>query len=154
MKTKLLNEENGQRTFAIVFEKDDEMISGLENFTKEKQLFGSHFTAIGAFSRATLGYFQRDKLEYKKIPVEEQVEVLSLVGNIARKGAGYKVHAHVVVGRSDGSTLGGHILEARVWPTLEVVLVEELAYLRRTVDEKTGLALIDLEAKEKSLENA
>lgn len=146
MKTKLLNKDNGQRTFAIVFEMDDEMISGLERFTKEQQLLGSHFTAIGAFSRVTLEFFQRENMEYKKIPVNEQVEVLSLTGNIAIKGDGYKVHAHVVLGRADGSALGGHILEARVWPTLEVVLVEEPAYLRRTIDEETGLALIDLAA--------
>lgn len=146
MKTKLLNKDNGQRTFAIVFEMDDEMISGLERFTKEQQLLGSHFTAIGAFSRVTLEFFQRENMEYKKIPVNEQVEVLSLTGNIAIKGDGYKVHAHVVLGRADGSALGGHIQEARVWPTLEVVLVEEPAYLRRTIDEETGLALIDLAA--------
>lgn len=154
MKTKLLNQENGQRTFAIVFDKGDEMISGLKGFTEEQQLFGSHFTAIGAFSGVTLGYFQRDRMEYKEIPVNEQVEVLSLVGNIAAKGDDYKVHAHVVVGRSDGSTLGGHILKAEVWPTLEVTLVEEPGYLRRTIDEKTGLALIDLDAKLMSEENA
>ena len=146
MKTKLLNKDNGQRTFAIVFEMDNEMISGLERFTKEQQLLGSHFTAIGAFSRVTLEFFQRENMEYKKIPVNEQVEVLSLTGNIAIKGDGYKVHAHVVLGRADGSALGGQILEARVWPTLEVVLVEEPAYLRRTIDEETGLALIDLAA--------
>lgn len=146
MKTKLLNKDNGQRTFAIVFEMDNEMISGLERFTKEQQLLGSHFTAIGAFSRVTLEFFQRENMEYKKIPVNEQVEVLSLTGNIAIKGDGYKVHAHVVLGRADGSALGGHIQEARVWPTLEVVLVEEPAYLRRTIDEETGLALIDLAA--------
>ena len=146
MKTKLLNKDNGQRTFAIVFEMDNEMISGLERFTKEQQLLGSHFTAIGELSRVTLEFFQRENMEYKKIPVNEQVEVLSLTGNIAIKGDGYKVHAHVVLGRADGSALGGHIQEARVWPTLEVVLVEEPAYLRRTIDEETGLALIDLAA--------
>ena len=148
MKTKLLNQENGQRTFAIIFDQNDEMIAGLKEFSKEQQLFGSHFTAIGAFSQVTLSYFQRDNLEYKNIPVNEQVEVLSLVGNVAMKGEDYKVHAHVVLGKSDGSTLGGHIQDAKVWPTLEVVLVEEPAYLRRTIDETTGLALIDLEASQ------
>ncbi len=145
MKTKLLNEENGQRSFAIVFDKGDELITGLKDFAKQNDLHGSHFTAIGAFSQVTLGYFQRDKLEYKKIPVNEQVEVLSLVGNIVKKDSGSKTHAHGVVGRENGTTLGGHILEAYVWPTLEVFLVEEPAYIQRKVDEKTGLALIDLE---------
>ena len=154
MKTKLLHKEGGQRTFAIVFDQGDEMIQGLKEFSKEQQLLGSHFTAIGAFSQVTLGYFQRENMEYKNIPVNEQVEVLSLVGNITSKGDDYKVHAHAVLGKSDGSTLGGHIQDAKVWPTLEVVLVEEPAYLKRTIDEKTGLALIDLEASELQEENA
>lgn len=144
MKTKLLHYENEQRTFAIVFDKGDEMMSGLQEFAKEQQMLGSHFTAIGAFSWVTLGFFQRESMEYKEIPVNEQVEVLSIVGNIAMEGDGYKIHAHVVLGKADGSALGGHILEAQVWPTLEVILVEEPAYLRRTIDAKTGLALIDL----------
>jgi len=154
MKTKLLNQENGQRTFAIVFDQGDEMMAGLEDFAKQQQLLGSHFTAIGAFSQVTLGYFQRESMEYKNIPVNEQVEVLSLVGNIAMKGSDYKIHAHVVVGKADGSTLGGHIRNAKIWPTLEVVLVEEPAYLRRTVDETTGLALIDLGASKEREKNA
>jgi uncharacterized protein len=146
MKSKLLHYENEQRTFAIVFDKGDEMILGLQEFAKGQQLLGSHFTAIGAFSQVTLAFFQRNTMEYQEIPVNEQVEVLSIVGNIAMEGDAYKVHAHVVLGKADGSALGGHILKAQVWPTLEVILVEEPAYLRRTIDEKTGLALINLTA--------
>lgn len=144
MKTKLLHYENEQRTFAIVFDQGDEMMSGLKEFAKQQQLLGSHFAAIGAFSRVTLGFFQRESMKYKEIPVDEQVEVLSIVGNITMKDQDYKVHAHVVLGKADGTALGGHILKAQVWPTLEVILREEPAYLRREIDEKTGLALIDL----------
>ncbi len=145
MKSKLLYGEREQRIFAIVFDKGDELISGLKDFAGQNQLRGSYFTAIGAFSQATLGYFQRDALEYKKIPVNEQVEVLSLVGNIIKKEDGsIQVHAHGVMGKENGDAIGGHILEARIWPTLEVILNEEPAYLRRSIDFTTGLALIDL----------
>jgi uncharacterized protein len=133
-----------QNTFALIFDKDDEFISGLTSFAKEKYLGGSHFTAIGAFRTVMLGYFDRDKKNYKKIPIEEQVEVLSLVGDIALKDGAPQVHAHVVVGKSDGTAHGGHILEARVWPTLEVVLSEAPKHLRRKFDAESGLALIDL----------
>lgn len=81
-----------------------------------------------------------------KIPINEQVEVLSLVGDVALKGDEPKVHAHVVVGKRDGSAHGGHILEAHVWPTLEVMLVESPRHLHRRHDEESGLALIDLNA--------
>jgi predicted DNA-binding protein with PD1-like motif len=141
MKSRLLQTE-GEKTYVLVFDKGDEFMAGLTRFAKEHGLDSSHFTAIGAFQRATLGYFDREKKDYLKIPVDEQVEVLSLVGDIALKGTEPQVHAHVVVGRSDGTTRGGHILEAYVWPTLEVVLGETPKQLQRKHDPETGLALI------------
>ena len=131
-------------TFVLIFEKDDEFIRGMTAFATENHLAGSHFNAIGAFCDVTLGFFNRDKKEYAKIPIREQVEVLSLVGDIALKDGAPQIHAHVVVGKSDGTAHGGHLLEAHVWPTLEVVLTETPEHLRRKFDAQTGLALIDL----------
>ena len=91
----------------------------------------------------TLGYFDRKARDYKKIPLREQVEVLSLIGDVALDRGEPKVHAHVVVGRADGEARGGHLLEACVWPTLEVVLTESPRHLRKRHDPETGLALID-----------
>ena len=103
----------------------------------------ARFTAISALADVTLGYFDWDKKDYLKIPLREQVEVLSLVGDVAwDEKTGPKVHAHVVVGRSDGTTRGGHLLEAHVRPTLEVVLVESPGHLQRRHDPESGLALI------------
>jgi uncharacterized protein len=136
--------EQGRRsTYAVIFEKGDEFIARLTSWAKEKNLGGSHFTAIGAFREVTLGYFNREKKDYQKIPIREQVEVLSLIGDIALKDGDPQVHAHVVVGKADGSAHGGHILEARVWPTLEVILTESPKHLCRKFDPETGLALID-----------
>ncbi len=142
--TSRLLAEAGEKTYALIFDAGDEVVAGLTAFAREQRLTASHFTAIGALSEATLGYFDRGQREYRRIPVDEQVEVLSLVGDIAEGDDGPKVHAHVVLGRSNGSTLGGHLLDARVWPTLEVVLVETPTHLRRRMDPAVGLALIDL----------
>ena len=101
-------------------------------------------TAIGAFRDVTLGYFDWQTKKYQKIPVNEQVEVLSLIGDIALNEGKPAVHAHVVVGRSDGSTRGGHLVEAHVRPTLEVIVDESPAYLKKRHDPESGLALIDL----------
>lgn len=144
MKAKLLNDQGG-KTYAVVFDTGDEVAAGLLAFAKEHRLAGSHFTAIGAFHDVTLGYFNWQKKDYQKIPVREQVEVLSLVGDISLDEKGEpKVHAHVVVGRSDGTALGGHLLEAHVRPTLEVVVVESPEHLRRRYDPESKLALIRL----------
>ena len=142
MKSTLLD-SSGPRTWALIFDKGDEPVTGLTAFAKAQKLGGAHFTAIGAFSEATLGYFDRDAKTYLKIPIDEQVEVLSLIGDVALDRGEPKVHAHVVVGRADGEARGGHLLDARVWPTLEVVLVESPRHLRRRHDPETGLALID-----------
>lgn len=145
MKAQLIHEHEGEKTFVLVFAAGDEAIAGLTAFAKEKGLAASHFTAIGGFQEATLGYFELDKKDYKKIPVHEQVEVLSLVGDITLTEKGEpKIHAHAVLGRADGSTRGGHLVEGRVRPTLEVMLVESPRHLRRKHDPSSGLALIEL----------
>jgi len=143
MKAKLIHEE-GEQTYALVFDTGDEAMAGMLAFAKQHGLAASHFTGIGAFSDVTLGYFDWERKDYRRIPLREQVEVLSLIGDITLDGREPKVHAHVVVGRSDGTAYGGHLLEAHVRPTLEVVLVESPKHLRRTLDAETGLALIDL----------
>jgi predicted DNA-binding protein with PD1-like motif len=151
MRAKVLQGETtgllqNERTFALIFETGDEVISSLTSFAKERSLTACHFTAIGAFSDLTLGYFAWEEKDYRRIPIEEQVEVLSLVGDIALKDGEPTVHAHVVVGKSDASAHGGHLLEAHVRPTLELILVESPSHLRRKFDRETGLALIDIGA--------
>jgi predicted DNA-binding protein with PD1-like motif len=147
MQSKLIFEREGLKTYALVYEKGEEFVSALEHFTEQHKLSASHFTAIGAFSDAVVGFFDRKEMDYLKIPVKEQVEVLSLNGNITLSDKGYKVHAHAVLGKADGSTIGGHILEAHVWPTLEVMVEESPKHLLRKTDLETGLALLDLRSE-------
>jgi predicted DNA-binding protein with PD1-like motif len=145
MKAQLIHDHQGEKTFALIFATGDEAIGGLTAFAREKRLAASHFTAIGAFQDAALGYFDWRKKDYLKIPVHEQTEVLSLVGDITLSETDEpQVHAHVVLGRSDGTTRGGHLLEGRVRPTLEVMLIESPCHLRRKHDPQSGLALIQL----------
>jgi uncharacterized protein len=141
MKAKLINDAP-ERTYALIFDAGDEVVATLEGFANEQGLSASRFTAIGAFERATLGYFDWERKDYDRIPVDEQVEVLSLVGDLALNQGKPKLHAHAVLGRRDGSTVGGHLLEAHVRPTLEVLLTDSPGYLRRERDPASGLALI------------
>ncbi len=143
MKIRLLN-DGPERTWAVVFAPGDEAIEGLGRVASWQRLSGARLTAIGAFESATLAWFDLEAREYRPIEVDEQVEVVSLVGNVALAPDGPKVHAHCVVARRDGTALGGHLLAGRVRPTLEVVLVESPGHLRRTTDAATGLPLLDL----------
>jgi predicted DNA-binding protein with PD1-like motif len=143
MRVKLLS-DSGERMFAVIFQTGDEPVAGLTAFALEHKLKAASFTAIGAFSEATLGYFEWEKKEYERIAVAEQVEVLALLGDITLQDGKPHLHAHVVLGRRDGSACGGHLLEARVRPTLEVIVTEAPAHLRRRRDPDSGLALIDI----------
>jgi predicted DNA-binding protein with PD1-like motif len=141
---KLLDEQQGRRSFVVVFDKEEEAKAGLTSFVQQNRISAAQLTAVGAFRQTVLGYFDRDRKQYRKIPVDEQVEVLSLIGDVALKPeGGPEVHAHVVVGRMDGTTLGGHLLEAHVWPTLEVIITDAPRHLQKKHDPETGLALIN-----------
>src|SRR5436309_10174319 len=144
MKSKLLFAENGLKKFALVFDKGEEVKESLMRFAAENRLHGAQITAIGAFSEVTLGFFDRQRKSYREIPIKEQVEVLSFAGNIVEKDGEPMLHAHVVVGKIDGTAHGGHFLQGRVWPTLEMIVSEMPIHLRRKHDEETGLHLIDL----------
>ena len=144
MRSKLLFEEGGRKVFAVAFDKGDEVKQGLTRFAEQQRLGASQVSAIGAFSGATLGYFDRGTKEYLQIPVREQVEVLSLLGDIVDDAGKPVLHAHLVVGRRDGTTLGGHLLEGHVWPTLEVIVSETPAHLHKKLDPESGLALISI----------
>ena len=140
MNSKLLV-DRPERTWVLVFSTGDEVVAELTAFAREH---GTRFVGIGAFRDVVLGYFQWDRKRYERIPVNEQVEVLSLAGDVALADGGPQVHAHVVVGRSDETAMGGHLLEAHVRPTLELVVTESPRHLVRRHDPASGLALIDL----------
>lgn len=146
MKTKLLNRSDTTVSYAVICDTGDEFVEGLTQFARDERLDASHFTAVGGFSQAVLGYFDVNSREYREIPVNEQVEVLALQGDIAfdKEHGQPKVHAHAVLGKIDGTTVGGHVMRAEVRPTLEVVVEESPAHLRRVYDSVTGLALIEL----------
>ncbi|HEY6822014.1 MAG TPA: PPC domain-containing DNA-binding protein [Burkholderiales bacterium] len=131
-----------ERSFALVFETGEEPVELITTFAAEHHTRAARFSAIGAFSDAVLGYFDWQKKDYEKIRIAEQVEVLSLLGDIALADGKPKLHAHVVLGKRDGTAHGGHLLEARVRPTLEVILTESPSHLERVHDPETGLPLI------------
>ena len=133
-----------EATYVVVLDEGDEAVGALTSFAREEELAAAQLTAVGAFRDAVLGWFDREAKEYRRIPVDQQCEVLSLIGDVALADGAPALHAHCVVGLPDGSARGGHLLEGHVWPTLEVVVRESPAQLRKTMHPEIGLALIDL----------
>jgi predicted DNA-binding protein with PD1-like motif len=133
-------------TYIVILDEGEEAFSALSDWAARQQVSAGQVTAVGAFERATVGWFDRAAKDYRRIEVSQQCEVLSLIGDIVL-GDGSpgqpQPHLHAVLGLADGSTRGGHLLEGRVWPTLEVIVREAPAELRKTYRPDIGLALVD-----------
>jgi uncharacterized protein len=128
----------------VILDSGEEAFAALTKFVNDEKLSAASLTAIGAFERATIGWFDLAAKSYRKIEVNEQCEVLSAIGDVAVDDDGRaSLHVHVVLGLSDGTTRGGHFLSGIVRPTLEVVLTEAPATLRRRKRPELGIALVD-----------
>jgi predicted DNA-binding protein with PD1-like motif len=134
--------DKSARSLLVVLAKGEEVVKVLRELAKNEKLGTARVTAVGGFAKATLGYFDREHRSYNPIAIPMQVEVLSLVGDIAEGVDGMPaVHLHAILGRPDGTTRGGHLLEGHVWPTLEVVIDVSPRHIRKQMDPETGLAL-------------
>jgi uncharacterized protein len=147
MKSKVV-EDADVVTYVVVCDPGDEAVSALTQFARSQDLEAAQITAVGAFEHVTVGWFDRAAKDYRRIEVDEQCELLSLIGDVAVGQDGPVLHVHAVLGLSDGTTRGGHLLEARVFPTLEAVITETPARLRKVMRPDIGIALIDLDQSE------
>jgi len=143
MQVKLVKSSKDERIYAVIFHKGDEALSGLTDFAIRNHIADAHFTGIGAISGATVGWLDLEHKNYHAIPVAEQVEVLSMIGDIATYNGKPVVHTHVVLGRRDGSTVGGHVWELHVNPTLEVFVTANVVPLKKKPDDASGMKIID-----------
>ena len=143
MQVKLVKDTPGEKVYAVIFRKGDEALSGLTDFAIEHKVEDAHFTGIGAVSGATLAWLDAPKKMYRRISVAQQAEVLSLIGDVATFNGKPVVHMHAVLGRSDGSTVGGHVFELHVHPTLEVFMTVNTTVLKKRPDDASGMKLID-----------
>jgi hypothetical protein len=133
----------GPVEYAVIFRDGDDPYAGLTQFAAQYHVMSAHFTAIGAFRDARLGFYDPEKKMYRLIPIDTQVEVVSLVGDIAQLDGKPAVHIHCVVSMPDGRALGGHFLSAHVGPLLEVFVTADPVALQKKHDDATGLNLMD-----------
>jgi len=147
MQVQLLNPGDQTKQYAVIFYQGDEAFSGLLEFAEKYHVTSAHFTAIGAVSGATLGWFDPQRKMYKKIPSDGQHEVIAMSGDVALYQGKPVVHTHMVVGGPDGTTRAGHVLSAVVSPTLEVMVTVDPVTMHKRFDPDTDLTLIDPTAK-------
>lgn len=147
MQVKLLSDANGQKDYAVIFRPGDEPFAGLTAFAEKYHIQSAHFTGIGGFSDAKLAWFDLEKRMFRVNPVAQQVEVVSLIGDIALLEGKPQVHMHCVVALPDGTTRGGHVLDAHVNPLLEVFVTADPMPLVKKRDPSKGLTLIEPNAQ-------
>ena len=147
MKSKII-EDADVITYVVVCDPDDEAVGVLTDFARAEDLEASQITGVGGFERATLGWFDRETRQHRPIEVDEPAEVLSLIGDVAETEQGPSLNIHVVLGLRDGTTRGGHLLAGQVFPTLELIVTENPAELRKVMNPEVGIALIDLDRSE------
>jgi hypothetical protein len=134
-----------ERTFVLILDQDEEAFKSITEFADREKIGGASVSAIGAFSKAKVGWFDLAAEKYKPIDVGEQCEVLSLIGDVAQGDDGKaSLHLHVVLGLQDGTLRGGHLLSGTVQPTLEVTITETVVNLRRKKRPDLGFALINI----------
>jgi hypothetical protein len=145
LQTRLIAQSpGGEKTYAVIFAKGDEVLSGLTEFAERQKIMAGYFTAIGALKSALFGWFDSARKAYRNIPINQQVEMISLIGDVGVVNGAPQIHAHGAVGLPDGQVRGGHLLEAIAWPTLELFFTVYPAPLVKKTDLETNLFLFDL----------
>jgi hypothetical protein len=148
VKSKQAINASGLALWIAVLDPGDEALEALTQFAKAMRIESASLVAVGAFEKTTMGYFEWEKKAYKPIEVNQQVEVLSFIGDVARDDREEpSLHVHTVLGLPDGTTRGGHFLKGVVRPTLEVIFTQTPAHLVRRKNSKIGIPLIDLDAQ-------
>jgi uncharacterized protein len=145
MEIKQINTGTQDRAYAVIFHKGDDALSGLVDFAVRNNVRDAHFTGIGATSSATLGWLDLSRKGYHPILINEQSEVLSMIGDIAEVKGKPSVHTHIVVGDHNGQTKGGHVWKLIVNPTLEVFVTVHPVPLQKKFDSESGMNMIDLQ---------
>ncbi len=130
--------------YIVRLETGEPAIETLTAFLKAEGIKFADVSAAGAVQWARLGFWNPDTHTYEYHDFPEQMEVVSFQGDASLKGTEPFLHLHGVFSRRDYTTVGGHIVEARVFPTLEVWLRAETTAVRRVLDPATGLDLLDL----------
>ena len=131
------------RELLLIFDKLDDFGPTLLEFAKRNAVAAASFHAIGAMREATIAFWNPETNSYENIAIREQVEVASMMGSLAPSADGIKMHAHIVLGKRDGSAMAGHFVRGVVFPTLEVFLTVRDAKVLRSKDKETGLWLLE-----------
>lgn len=130
--------------YFIRVDQGEEIVSILTKFCSEREIKLGKISAIGAVNEVKIGIFDPIKKEYNSNTIKGTFEILSITGNITLNKDQPYLHMHIMLSDSGFNAFGGHLNEAVVSATCEVIIEELEGKLDRYFDENTGLNLIEL----------
>lgn len=134
------DQKNGE--YVICIKKGEELVAQTLAFCEERKIHGAWLQGIGGCDRVEIGFYDINRKEYEKKIYEEELELVSLKGNIATSQDGRILHAHVSLGRRDFSMIGGHLFSMRISVVGEVFIRSFPVPLRRAYDPSFGVRVL------------
>ncbi len=130
--------------YVLRLDEGEEAVSTIRSFLTEVSILAGYFVAWGAFSHLKLEYYRVVEQDFRQRTFDAQLEVASLLGNIACLNGQPTIHAHLTVGDEQFRSYSGHLVEGTVRPTLEVFVTPFAGELRRSWDPERRLATLEL----------
>lgn len=125
-------------------DKGEEIIETISALSSIENIKTANVFGIGAVDNVTIGLFESDKKKYCSKQFKQDFEMTSLLGNITTKDEQVYLHLHINLADIDHHTFGGHLNEAYVSATCEIVIDILDMKIERKFDRETGLNLISV----------
>lgn len=130
--------------WVIVLKKGEKLIEKLKEFLEKENIKSGYLSGIGAVSSVELAHYNLQEKRYTTKKFDEPLEIVSLLGNVAMKEEEKIIHCHIAVGTNKMNLYGGHLIEASVAATCEIVFNEFEVPVNKKKDPNTGLNLITI----------
>ena len=133
-----------ENKYIVSIDNHTEIADALLSFCSEMGIKSGSISGIGAIDSMTLRFFNHATKKYVDRQFNEQMEIASLLGNVSTLDGKTYLHLHIVAGRSDYSTLGGHLLSARLSGAGEFFVEDFGVDAERAYSEEIGLNIYKL----------
>lgn len=128
---------------ALRLDVGDEILKAVKEVCEKEDIKLASVTGLGAVSKAVVGLYRVSEQEYVRNVFEQDMELVSLIGNISQKDGEVYLHLHASLADEKGRVVGGHLNEAVISVTGEIWIDPVDGCIGRRVDEKTGLNVWD-----------
>lgn len=128
-------------TLVVRMDRGEEILEQLREIAAKEQIQLASVQALGAISEFTVGVFKTAEKEFSGNDFKGNYEIVSLTGTINTLNGEFYCHLHMSAGNDKGEVFGGHLQQAVVSATCEMVIRLIDGAVDRYYDEKIGLNL-------------